>query len=81
MRLIDGLNELNLPLRLLLHNKITSGNQETADRVESEIRKVAPVPVERIRFLWDFQRDTDTPLYDIQEDLTSFFERTDKSNV
>lgn len=81
IRLIDGLNELNLPLRLLLHNKITSGSQETVDRVESEIRTVVDVPVERIRFLPDFQQDTDTPLYDIQEDLTPFFEGEENKHV
>jgi arsenite-transporting ATPase len=81
IRLIDGLKELNLPLRLLLHNKITTGALETADRVESEIRTVAGVPVERITFLPDLQKGTEIPLYDIQEDLVSFFERTEKKDV
>jgi arsenite-transporting ATPase len=73
IRLIDGLKELKLPLRLLLHNKISTGGLESADRVESEIRTVAQAPVERISFVPDFQRGAGTPLYDIPEDLTVFF--------
>ncbi len=73
IRLIDGLRELNLPLRLVLHNKISPDNQETAARVESEIGQVARVPVKRVAFLPEFQKDTKEPLYNIKEDLTLFF--------
>ncbi len=73
IRLIHGLNELKLPLRLLLHNKIAAGSLETADRLESEIRTVAAVPVKRIALRSDFERDTRTPLYHIKEDLASSF--------
>jgi len=73
IRLIDGLKELNLPLRLLLHNKISADNQETADRVESEMRTVSSVPLKRVAFLPDFQKDNETALYNIPEDLTSYF--------
>ena len=73
IRLIDGLRELNLPLRLVLHNKISPDNQETAARVESEIGQVARVPLKRVTFLPEFQKDTKGSLYNIQEDLTPFF--------
>ena len=73
IRLIDGLKELNLPLRLLLHNKISADNQETADRVESEMRTVSSVPLKRVAFLSDFQKDNETALYNIREDLTPYF--------
>jgi len=81
VRLIDGLKELKLPLRLLMHNKITPGSLETADRVEKEIRTVVTAPVERVTFLPEFQKRTDASLYHIQEDLTSFFERIEKRDV
>jgi arsenite/tail-anchored protein-transporting ATPase len=73
IRLIDGLKELNLPLRLLLHNKLSPDNRETAARVEREMRAVSCVPLERVAFLPDFQKDNETPLYHIPEDLTPYF--------
>ena len=73
IRLIDGLKELNLPLRLLLHNKISTDSQETAAQVESEMRTVSRVPLKRVAFLPDFQKDNETTLYNIPEDLTPHF--------
>jgi arsenite/tail-anchored protein-transporting ATPase len=75
-RLVAGLKELNLPLRLVLHNKIGPGSLETASRVENDIRKAARVPLQRIAFRSEFQQDSRVPLYVIGEDLTRFFEPT-----
>lgn len=71
LRLIKGLKELKLPLRLSLHNKISSENLETMVRVEKEISKVASVPLKRISFLSDFQNYNDSVLYHVKEDLTN----------
>lgn len=73
MRLIEGLKELRLPLRLLLHNKISLDNLETADRVEKELSKVTSAQLERIMFRPEFQSNEDSALYHTQEDLTKYF--------
>lgn len=72
LRLIEGLHELKLPLRLLLHNKISPRDRETAMQVEVGISRAATVPLKRIRFSPDFQKNS-RALYRIQEDLTSYF--------
>jgi len=71
LRLIKGLKELKLPLRLLLHNKISPESGETMARVEKEISNVTSVPLERVSFLSDFQTNKDSVLYHIKEDLTN----------
>jgi len=71
LRLIKGLKELKLPLRLLLHNKISPESGETMVRVEKEISNVTSVPLERVSFLSDFQNNKDSVLYHIKEDLTN----------
>ena len=73
MRLIEGLKELRLPLRLLLHNKISLDNLETADRVEKELSKVTSAQLERIMFRPEFQGNEDSALYHTKEDLTKYF--------
>jgi anion-transporting ArsA/GET3 family ATPase len=73
VRLVKGFEELGLPLRLLLHNKISPDNREAADRVENEMRSVSKVPLKRVAFLPDFQKDNGTELYNIREDLTPLF--------
>ncbi len=73
MRLIEGLKELRLPLRMLLHNKISLDNLETADRVEKELSKVTSAQLERIMFRPEFQSNEDSALYHTQEDLTKYF--------
>ena len=73
MRLIEGLKELRLPLRLLLHNKISLDNLEKADRVEKELRKVTSAQLERIMFRPEFQSNEDSVLYHTKEDLTKYF--------
>ena len=73
VRLIEGLKELRLPLRLLLHNKISLDNLETADRAEKELSKVTSVQLERIMFRPEFQSNKDSALYHTKEDLTKYF--------
>ena len=73
LRLVEGLNELKLPLRLLLLNKTAADNQETADRVENELRGVTSAAIERVTFQPDFQKNNACSLYNIREDLTPYF--------
>ncbi len=75
IRLIEALQELNLPLRLLLHNKLSAESRETMNRVESKIKHATSVAIKRVEFLPDFQHKTDTGLYHIKEDLTKEIQR------
>lgn len=77
LRLIEGLQELHLPLRLLVHNKINAENTQTIERVEEKIRNFADVPIKRIAFRSDFQSKQDSALYHLHEDLTQTFQWTD----
>ena len=74
-RLIDGLYELKLPLRLLINNKIQQKYTAMADHVDSAMRTLAPaIPIQRVAFseaLLDGQNST---LYDIEETILSPFE-------
>jgi len=71
-RLIEGLNNLNLPLRLLIDNKVTEENIEMVDHVEGNMRKmVKDVPINRVYFSKALLDGKDGKLYDIQEDITS----------
>jgi len=74
-RLIDGLYELKLPLRLLINNKIQKKYTAMADHADSVIGSFTPaVPIQRVAFserLLDGQNST---LYDIEETILSPFE-------
>ena len=74
-RLIDGLRDLKLPLRLLINNKIQQKFTAMADHVDSAMRALAPaIPIQRVAFsesLLDGQHST---LYDIEETILSPFE-------
>ena len=67
-RLVEGLRELGLPLRLLINNKVTAENKEMAERVEHRMKIAAgDVLLERIELsktLLDGEKGT---LYDIQQ--------------
>jgi len=67
-RLVEGLRELGLPLRLLINNKVTEANQVMAEHVERRMKKAAgEVLLERIELsktLLDGEKGT---LYDIRE--------------
>ena len=75
-RLIEGLRELNLPLRLLVNNKITDDNREMARRVEDILKgshrgdiRVIGVPLSKT-----LACAGEKGLYDIPQDLASLFE-------
>ena len=76
LRLIEGLDELHLPLRLLLNNKIPPGSREITQHVEAEIRKATTAPLMRIRLQSDFQKDNTSLLYNLGEDLMPYLERS-----
>lgn len=69
-RLIAGLQDLGIPLRLLINNKVTEVNQELAGQVENEIRAMAgDVPVERIRLAEALASGQQGGLYRIPENI------------
>ncbi|HUV78112.1 MAG TPA: ArsA family ATPase [Desulfobacterales bacterium] len=74
-RLLEGLRELKLPLRLLINNKIQKKYTAMADHVDSAMQSLAPaVPIQRVAFserLLDGQNST---LYNIEETILSPFE-------
>ena len=48
-RLIEGLHDLNLPVRLFINNKITEENSELAAETEKSISRIAKdIPFERV---------------------------------
>ncbi|MBW2648746.1 MAG: ArsA family ATPase, partial [Deltaproteobacteria bacterium] len=48
-RLAEGLDDLGLPLRLLINNKVTEANEEMAGYVEKQMKGMAQdVPLERV---------------------------------
>jgi arsenite-transporting ATPase len=73
-RLIEGLKELRLPLRLLINNKVTEENREMASRVEEEFRTMAGgIPIQRVALSEALYCGTEQKLYDIPEDLLAKF--------
>jgi len=74
-RLIDGLRELKLPLRLLINNKIQKKYTAMADHVDSVIKSLAPaVPIQRVAFSEHLLDGQNSTLYDIEETILSPFE-------
>lgn len=80
-RLIEGLNDLRLPLRLLIDNKVTEENKETASHVEVNIRKLKDVPLERVSLSRALLDDRGGRLYDIPEDIISMLGEGLRKNV
>jgi arsenite-transporting ATPase len=72
-RLIEGLRELNLPLRLLIDNKVTGENREMAGRVENILREKhgGDIPVKQVVLSTAVACAQGKGLYDIPEDLAS----------
>ncbi|HPL63273.1 MAG TPA: ArsA family ATPase [Syntrophales bacterium] len=69
-RIVEGLRDLKLPLRLLIDNKVTEENRETAAKAEEELRTATGgVPVERV--LLSGMLGGEKGLYEIPEDLVS----------
>jgi len=72
-RLIDGLRELNLPLRLMVNNKVTDENGKMADEVETIMRDYLKdtTPMERVRFSPSLIEGKERHLFDISENIAS----------
>ena len=71
-RLMEGLNDLNLPLRLLINNKVSEENKEMANYVEENMRKMAKdVPIDRVSLSKTLLDGKGGKLYDIPEDTIS----------
>jgi len=71
-RLIQGIHDLGLPLRLLIHNKVQPDMNKLADHIEKTILlKAGMVPVTRVGFTRSLLDDENRKLYDVDVDLTS----------
>lgn len=71
-RLIDGLRDLSLPLRLLINNKITADNRAMAEQVEAAITELAPhIPLQRVDLVPALTAGNGHSLYDIRQDIIS----------
>jgi arsenite-transporting ATPase len=72
-RLIEGLRDLGLPLRLLIDNKVTKENQDTAGEVEKMLVRYfgKDIPVRRVELAATIACQLGRCLYDIPEDLVS----------
>jgi len=67
-RLVEGLRELGLPLRLLINNKVTEENREMANHVEDRMKKTAgDILLERIELSKTLLDGKKATLYDIQQ--------------
>jgi arsenite-transporting ATPase len=74
-RLIDGLRDLKLPLRLLIDNKIQVKYKAMADHVDSAMQAHAPaVPIQRVAFSERLLDGQNSKLYNIEETILSPFE-------
>lgn len=74
-RLIEGLRDLKMPLRLLINNKVTEENRAMADRVEASYREMAAgTPLQRVALSKDFYSGRADRLYEIAENLTVHLE-------
>lgn len=73
-RLVEGLRELGLPLRLMVDNKVTDRNGEMADRVEAVLKGTAPgIPLERVPLSESLYCGKETVLYRIMKDMGDRF--------
>jgi len=71
-RLVEGLRDINLPLRLLIQNKVTEENRSIAGQVVAELRKmVGEIPLLQVALSAQLACGLDSMLYDIPEDLVA----------
>jgi len=71
LRLIEGMRELNLPLRLLINNKVTNTTEAIARQVEGQMREATnDVPLERVPLSTSLPGGTAGTLYDIETDIS-----------
>jgi arsenite-transporting ATPase len=69
-RLIEGLNDLGLPLRLFISNKVTDANEEMASYVETKMKVMGKdVPLERVRLAKLLLDGRTNPLYEVPESI------------
>ena len=73
-RLIEGLKELGLPLRLLIQNKVSAEDAGTAARTAQHLRaKVAKdIPFQQVGLQSALADDRGGDLFTLQEDLTQY---------
>ena len=68
--MIEGLDDLCLPLRLLVDNKVTEENEEMVTYVEKQMKGMAQdVPLERIQLAKTLLDGRKSALYDIRESI------------
>jgi arsenite-transporting ATPase len=71
-RLVEGLRDIHLPLRLLIQNKVTEDNRAVAAQVVAELRKmVGEIPLLQVALSTRLACGLDSTLYDIPEDLVA----------
>jgi arsenite-transporting ATPase len=82
-RLLEGLRELQLPLALLIDNKVTEENRPTADRVAETLKRQAgaTVPMTTVALNGNFSLGGSVPLYAIAEDLTAYLDNGEPKHV
>jgi arsenite/tail-anchored protein-transporting ATPase len=82
-RLLEGLRELQLPLALLVNNKVTAENRPTADRVAETLKRKAgaAVPLATVALNGNFSLGGSVPLYAIAEDLTVYLDTGEENHV
>ena len=75
-RLIEGLRDLKLPLRLLINNKVTEDNRAMAGQVETSVTALAPqIPLQRVNLVPTLATGNCGKLYDIRQDIISQLRR------
>jgi arsenite/tail-anchored protein-transporting ATPase len=82
-RLVDGLKELRLPLRLLIQNKVTSENRRTADRTSRILQEkiASAVPLQRVRLQTSLPEDAAAGLFALPENLTEHLIAMESADV
>jgi arsenite/tail-anchored protein-transporting ATPase len=71
-RLVEGLRDINLPLRLLIQNKVSEENRAVAGQVVAELRKmVGDIPLLQVALSTKLSCGLDSTLYEIHEDLVT----------
>jgi arsenite-transporting ATPase len=73
-RLIEGLHDLNLPLRTLINNKVNDDNKKMADQIDKRISEITDdIEIKRVSFSQVLLDGETNKLYDIKEDIASLF--------
>jgi arsenite-transporting ATPase len=83
-RLITGLKELGLPLRLLIQNKVSAENTETAQRTARHLRaKIRQdIPFQQVGLQSALTGDRGGDFFSLPEDLTKYlFSKADNDHV